>query len=184
MPLQYLRRHKEGQDQKRGHFAAQRLYSYMFSYPQTRGCSIAWSWLLSFRVFLPENIVYNESISVTRSVCGLLVCVRDVVKWDQGQLKISFSEWVTYAQNRLPCTASSSLAGTGLPPFLSKQSYSMQRFACRGVTRLAGPAGQKASLAPGVRTWALSEANVVYWKKYLWHCRGFFCAPCSHSERP
>jgi len=29
--------------------------------------------------------------------------------------------------------------------------------------------GHEASLAPHVRTWSLSEANVPYWRKYLWH---------------
>jgi len=30
--------------------------------------------------------------------------------------------------------------------------------------------GQETSLAPHVRTWGLSEANVLFWKKCIWHC--------------
>ena len=32
---------------------------------------------------------------------------------------------------------------------------------------------QEESLAPDVQTWDLSEANVLYWRKYLWHCWDF-----------
>jgi len=34
-----------------------------------------------------------------------------------------------------------------------------------GTTSLA-----RSKFAPRVRTWCLSEANVLYWRKYLWHC--------------
>jgi len=37
--------------------------------------------------------------------------------------------------------------------------------------------GQEASLAPHVRTWGLSEANSLYWRKYLWHCWVFSTLP-------
>ena len=36
---------------------------------------------------------------------------------------------------------------------------------------------------PNVRTWGLSEANVLYWRKYLWHCC-FFSAPHAVISRP
>ena len=29
--------------------------------------------------------------------------------------------------------------------------------------------GQEASLVPHVRTWGLSEANTLYWRRYMWH---------------
>ena len=51
--------------------------------------------------------------------------------------------------------------------------------------------GQEASLAPHVGTWRLSEANILYWKKYLWHCWDFSPPPAvirclgnSSSVRP
>jgi len=43
---------------------------------------------------------------------------------------------------------------------------------CRlqGRNEVGWRAGQEASLVPHVRTWGLSEAIVLYWRKYLWHC--------------
>jgi len=49
----------------------------------------------------------------------------------------------------------------------------------RGVTRLDGARGKKQVWHPHVRTWALSEANLLYWRKYL---LGLFGAPHSHSS--
>jgi len=40
--------------------------------------------------------------------------------------------------------------------------------------------GQEASLAAHVRSWGLSETNVLYWKKYmwvLWHCWNLLGSP-------
>ena len=37
--------------------------------------------------------------------------------------------------------------------------------------------GEKASLAPRVRTWGLSEENLLYLRKYLWHCWEFSAPP-------
>jgi len=55
----------------------------------------------------------------------------------------------------------------------------------RGVTRLDGARGQKQVWRPHVRTWGLSEANVLYWSKYLRHCWDFSAPPaviwCPHS---
>jgi len=41
--------------------------------------------------------------------------------------------------------------------------------AIRGVTRLDGARDEKQLWHPHIRTWALSGANVLYWRKYLWH---------------
>jgi len=43
--------------------------------------------------------------------------------------------------------------------------------------------GQEASLASHVRTWGLSEAYVLYWIKYLWHCWAF-SSPHAVIRRP
>ena len=43
--------------------------------------------------------------------------------------------------------------------------------------------GQKTTLHPHVRTWGLSEANLLYWGKYLWHCWDF-SAPLAGIRRP
>jgi len=43
----------------------------------------------------------------------------------------------------------------------------------RGVTRIDGARGKKQLWRPHVRTWGLSEANVLYWRKCLWHCWDF-----------
>jgi len=51
---------------------------------------------------------------------------------------------------------------------------------CRGVTRLDDAWGKKQVWRPHVRTWGLSEANVQYWWKCLWHCD--FLVPRSDSE--
>jgi len=41
---------------------------------------------------------------------------------------------------------------------------------CRGVTRLDGAWVKKQVWRPHVRTWGLSEANVLFWKKCFSHC--------------
>ena len=43
----------------------------------------------------------------------------------------------------------------------------------RDVTRLDGARDNKQVWCPHVRTWGLSEAIVLYWRKYLWHCWAF-----------
>jgi len=43
----------------------------------------------------------------------------------------------------------------------------------RDVTRLDGARGKKQVCRPCVRAWGISESNVLYWRKYLWHCWGF-----------
>jgi len=43
----------------------------------------------------------------------------------------------------------------------------------RGVTRLDGARGKKQVWCPHVQTWDLLDANLLYWKKYLWHCWDF-----------
>ena len=48
-----------------------------------------------------------------------------------------------------------------------------QQGARRSVTRLDGARGKEQIWRPHVRTWGLSEANVLYWWKYLWHCMEF-----------
>ena len=47
----------------------------------------------------------------------------------------------------------------------------------RGVTRLDGARGKKQVRCPHVRTWGLSEANVLFWRKCLWHCWDFSAPP-------
>jgi len=43
----------------------------------------------------------------------------------------------------------------------------------RDATRLDGDRDNKQVCRPHVRTWGLSEAYVLYWRKYLWHCWAF-----------
>jgi len=50
----------------------------------------------------------------------------------------------------------------------------------RGVMTLDGARGKKQDGLPHVRNWGLSEVNVLYWRKYLWHCWNYL-APRSHS---
>jgi len=47
----------------------------------------------------------------------------------------------------------------------------------RGVPRLVGPRGKMQVWCPRIQTWALSEADVLYWRKYLWHCWDFSVPP-------
>ena len=49
----------------------------------------------------------------------------------------------------------------------------------RGVARLNGAWGQKQVWRPYVPTWGLSEASVLHWRKYLWHCWDFSRTPQS-----
>jgi len=51
--------------------------------------------------------------------------------------------------------------------------FFVARYTSRGVTRLDGARGKKQVWRPRVRTYGLSEANVLYWRKYLWHCWDF-----------
>jgi len=46
----------------------------------------------------------------------------------------------------------------------------------RGVARLNGARGKKQIWHPHSRTWTLSEAYFLYWKRYLWHY-WYFSAP-------
>jgi len=43
----------------------------------------------------------------------------------------------------------------------------------RGVTRLDGARDKKQLWRLRVRTWGLSEANVLYWRKHVWYCWDF-----------
>ena len=43
----------------------------------------------------------------------------------------------------------------------------------RDVTRVDGARVNKQVSRPHVWTWGLYEANVLYWRKYLWHCWAF-----------
>jgi len=43
----------------------------------------------------------------------------------------------------------------------------------RGVTKLDGARVKKQVWRPRIRTWCLSEVNLLYWRKYLWHCWDF-----------
>ena len=53
----------------------------------------------------------------------------------------------------------------------------------RGVTRLDGARGKQKVRRTHVRLWGLSEANVLYRRKYLWHCWDF-SAPTAVIRRP
>jgi len=55
--------------------------------------------------------------------------------------------------------------------------------AVRGVTRSDGARGKKQVWRPHVRNWDLSEANLLYWKKYLWHCWNFSAFPAVNRPR-
>ena len=54
----------------------------------------------------------------------------------------------------------------------------------RGVMRLDGAWDKKQVRRPCVRTWGLSEGNLLYWRKYLWHCWGFLVAPADVWRPP
>ena len=47
----------------------------------------------------------------------------------------------------------------------------------RGITRLDGAQVKMQVWRPHVQTWDLSEANIWYWRKYLWHCWAFLAPP-------
>ena len=47
----------------------------------------------------------------------------------------------------------------------------------RDATRLDGARDKDHVWRPHVRTWGLSEVNLLYWRKYLWHCLRLFGAP-------
>jgi len=47
----------------------------------------------------------------------------------------------------------------------------------QGVTRLDGARGKKQVWCPRVRNRGFSEANVLYWWKYLWRCWYFSALP-------
>ena len=55
-------------------------------------------------------------------------------------------------------------------------SHSTVGIVVRGVTRLASARGKKQVWRTHVRTWDLSDANLLCWRKYLWHF-GDFSAP-------
>ena len=47
----------------------------------------------------------------------------------------------------------------------------------RGVTRLDGARGRKQVWCPRARTWDLSEANLLHWRKNFWHGWDFSAPP-------
>jgi len=47
----------------------------------------------------------------------------------------------------------------------------------KGAIRLDSTWGKKQVWCSNVRNWGLSEANVLYWRKYLWHCWDFLVPP-------
>ena len=49
----------------------------------------------------------------------------------------------------------------------------------RGVTRLDGVRGKNQIWRPHNWIWGLMEANLLYWRKYLWHCWKFSAPPQS-----
>ena len=58
-------------------------------------------------------------------------------------------------------------------------------YTLRCVTRLDAARGMKQVWRPHVRTWGLSEANVLYWKKYLWQWSCWdFSAPLAVIRPP
>jgi len=61
--------------------------------------------------------------------------------------------------------------------FVNKNILDMLLTKTRGVTRLDGARGKKQVWHSHVRTWSLSEVNVLYWRKYLWHCWDFSAPP-------
>jgi len=56
---------------------------------------------------------------------------------------------------------------------LSKHYYRRSR----GVTRLDGTRGKTQVWRSHCRTWSLSEENLLYWRKCLWHCWDFWASP-------
>jgi len=54
----------------------------------------------------------------------------------------------------------------------------------RGVTRLDGARGQEASLSPRCSNLRSFWSNVLYWRRYLWHCWDFFSSPAVISRPP
>jgi len=75
------------------------------------------------------------------------------------------------------------LSFTHLLLFLFHCYYLFTIVTIRGVTRLDGARGKKQVWRPHVRNWGLSEANVLYWWKCLWHCWDF-SAPPLLTRRP
>ena len=86
-----------------------------------------------------------------------------------------------------PCTSCENCVGaffamTNLVVHLKKSqslrfSFRWSGTESRGVTRLDGARGKKQVWRLHVRIWGLSEANVLYWRKYLWHCWDFSAPP-------
>ena len=67
---------------------------------------------------------------------------------------------------------------------LSQKAISvLVRLPTRGVTRLYGARGKKQIWRPYGRIWVFSKANLLYWRKYLWHCWDF-SAPPEVIQRP
>ena len=72
-----------------------------------------------------------------------------------------------------------------LPPSLCPCSVvrdsGVDLYDTRGVTRLDGVRGKKQIWRPHVWIWGLMEANLLYWRKYLWHFWEFSTSPRSDS---
>jgi len=55
----------------------------------------------------------------------------------------------------------------------AKNQFQARCQCSRGVARLDGARGKKQLWRPHVRTWGLSEANVLHWRKHMWYCWDF-----------
>ena len=130
-------------------------------------------------MFSNENVQVVSRVSVLNFSLKNKCVFEESCPWNVLRYQVSsIFSWLNKDINSLNCScryfAASYQPARSWVFLLLSRGYHVTS---RGVTRLDGARGEKQVRRPHVRTWGLSEAIVLYWRKYLWHCRDFSAPP-------
>jgi len=123
-------------------------------------------------MFSNENVQVVSRVSVLNFSLKNKCVFEESCPWNVLRYQVSsIFSWLNKDINSLNCScryfAASYQPARSWVFLLLSRGYHVTS---RGVTRLDGARGEKQVRRPHVRTWGLSEANVLYWRKCLWNC--------------
>ena len=117
-------------------------------------------------------------------LCGKLITDSRFYKPPKWKRKTSFWAIASAVRESAVCLHRSFATKKWVDGFLDRTDLQIDR----GVTRLDGAQGKMQVRRPHFRTWGLPEANVLYWRMYVWQYGDFWrpavfrrpgnCAPC------
>ena len=105
--------------------------------------------------------------------CGKLITDSRFYKPHKWKRKTSFRAVASAVRESAVCLHRSFATYKWVDGFLDGIDLQVDR----GVTSLDGARGKMQVWRPHFRTWGLPEANVLYWRMYLWHCWDFLAPP-------